>query len=245
MNLLFKSSSSILVLLAAAISSVNANICIDIGNQAANNIIVNNWCTPETSASSTSSHNEERCREVAIRTCQSGTTLRNIIKDICPRDRHYPDRWTPNNNDLFLLGNDCEDTVDSLIDESIGSGPAPPPRTCQNNRQCRRDETCQFRGREARGTCVRRNNNSSSSSYSSSSSSSSSSSDDTTNTCRRNNDCRSGQRCNNAGRCVRNNMRQPRSGQRCTKRSDCGPHRFCGSNGRCQRQDMEEFMEQS
>ena len=221
MNLLIK--SSIMVLLAT-ISGVHASgrIGEQTGIQAANDIVDQHWCLNQRRNNRNRISDREReAREVAIRTCQSATTIRKAINDLCPND------GTPSNRDIFDLGNRCERTVDRLI----GHPPSPTPRPtrpptsnnqCKRNRDCPGSQICNNRGR-----CVRQNNNNSSGS-----------------TCRRNRDCRSGQRCNDAGRCVRSSIRQPRSGQRCTKRSDCGPHRFCGSNGRCQRQDMEEFMEQ-
>jgi len=231
MNLLIK--SSIIILLAAVSGAYASGVGEQTGIQAANDIVDQHWCLNQRRNNRNRISDREReAREVAIRTCQSATTIRKAINDLCPND------GTPSNRDIFDLGNRCSSTVDRLI----GRPPSPTPRPtrpptsnnqCKRNRDCPGSQICNNRGR-----CVRRNN--------SSSSSSSSSSSDDTNTCRRNNDCRSGQRCNDTGRCVRNSNRQPRSGQRCTKRSDCGPHRFCGSNSRCQRQDMEfeEFMEQ-
>ena len=104
--------------------------------------------------------------------------------------------------------------------------------SCHVNRDCPSNHICQFRGREARGTCVRRNAPSSSlpTSYSSSA-----------DTCRRNDDCPDPdtQRCNDAGYCVINNRMVPRSGDTCTKNGECGANRICGDNGHCQRRDME------
>ena len=106
MNLVIK--SSVLTVLAAAVSSVSANICIDTGNNAAELVILENWCEPNFFSKTSSLDPEERCRAVAIRTCQSGTTLRDIINDWCPETR-------PSNTDIFNLGDYCEDTVDGLI----------------------------------------------------------------------------------------------------------------------------------
>jgi len=102
---------------------------------------------------------------------------------------------------------------------------------CRVNRDCPSNHICQFRGREARGTCVRRN---------------ASSSSDDTQTCRRNNDCPDPdtQRCNDAGYCVIRNRMVPRSGDTCERNGDCGANRICGDNGHCQRRDMEFAMEQ-
>jgi len=222
MNLLIK--SSIMVLLAT-VSGVYASggIGEQTGIQAANDIVDQHWCLNQrrNNRNRSISDREREAREVAIRTCQSGTTIRNAINALCPND------GTPSNRDIFDLGNRCTSTVDRLIGRPPSPTPKPtrPPTSnnqCKRNRDCPGNQICNNRGR-----CVRQNNNNSSGS-----------------TCRRNNDCSSGQRCNDAGRCVRSSNRQPRSGQRCKRRSDCGPHRFCGSNGRCQRQDMEEFMEQ-
>ena len=189
MNLLIK--SSIMVLLAA-VSGVHASgVGEQTGIQAANDIVDRHWCLNQRRNRNRSISDREReAREVAIRTCQSGTTIRNAINDLCPND------GTPSNRDIFDLGNRCESTVDRLIGRPPSPTPKPTRPPTSNNQ------------------------------------------------CKRNRDCRSGQRCNDAGSCVRSSNRQPRSGQRCERRSDCGPHRFCGSNGRCQRQDMEEFMEQ-
>ena len=219
MNLLIKSSFMVLL---AAVSGVYASGGIGerTGIQAANEIVDHYWCRHESSSSSSnrSINAEERARKIAIRTCQSETTIRNAINALCPKDR------TPRSRDIFNLGNRCEKTVNSLI----GRPPSPTPkptRSSKTNKQCKKNRDCPGSQVCNRGRCVRPSNNNSS-------------------TCRRNNDCRSGQRCNDAGRCVRSSNRQPRSGKRCKKRSDCGSHRFCGSNGRCQRQDMEfeEFM---
>ena len=143
---------------------------------------------------------------------------------------------------------------------------------CRVNRDCPSRHICQFRGREDRGTCVRRNPSSSSSSDDTNTcrinrdcpsnhicqfrgreargtcvrrNAISTSSDDTQ-TCRRNNDCPDPdtQRCNDAGYCVIKNRMVPRSGDVCTRNRDCGSNRICGSNGHCQRRDMEFAMEQ-
>jgi len=102
---------------------------------------------------------------------------------------------------------------------------------CLVNRDCPSNHICQFRGREARGTCVSRN---------------ASSSSDDTQTCRRNNDCPDPdtQRCNDAGYCVIRNRMVTRSGDTCINNGDCGANRICGDNGHCQRRDMEFAMEQ-
>lgn len=91
---------------------------------------------------------------------------------------------------------------------------------CLVNRDCPSNHICQFRGREGRGTCVRRN---------------ASSSPDDTQTCRRNNDCPDPdtQRCNDAGFCVIHNRMVPRSGDTCERNGDCGANRICGDNGHC------------
>jgi len=93
---------------------------------------------------------------------------------------------------------------------------------CRVNRDCPSQHICQFRGREDRGTCVRRNNSSSSlpTSYSSSSS-------DDTNTCRVNRDCPSRHICQFRGReargtCVRRNASSSSDDtQTCRRNNDC------------------------
>ena len=104
MNLVIK--SSILTLLAAAASSVNADNCIDTGINAAQLVILENWCGLGFTASTLNP--EERCREVAIRTCQSGSTLRDITNEWGCRQ--------PNNSQIRRLGGYCEYWVDNLID---------------------------------------------------------------------------------------------------------------------------------
>jgi len=95
--------------------------------------------------------------------------------------------------------------------------------SCRVNRDCPSRYICQFRGREDRGTCVRRNASSSSSlptSYSSSSS-------DDTNTCRVNRDCPGNHICQFRGRedrgtCVRRNASSSSDDtQTCRRNNDC------------------------
>jgi len=64
--------------------------------------------------------------------------------------------------------------------------------------------------------------------------------------CRRNGDCRNGQRCNQSGWCVRDKSRKPRSGKRCNynsstrnRREQCPGNQICGRNNRCQRRNMD------
>lgn len=106
MNLVLK--LSILALLTA--SGVGAsNLCIQTGNQAAQLIIIDNWCQPSSyTASDASLDPEERCRELAISTCRGG--FLNAIDQICPRDPR-----TPSTGDLLDWGDDCESRVDGLI----------------------------------------------------------------------------------------------------------------------------------
>ena len=124
---------------------------------------------------------------------------------------------------LTSSANEAEDDASFV---AIGSS----PDRCSVNRDCPSNHICQFRGREARGTCVRRN----------------ASSSDDIQTCSRNNDCPDPdtQRCNDAGFCVIKNRMVPRSGDTCTRNGDCGANRICGDNGHCQRRDMEFAMEQ-
>ena len=108
MNILLK--SSILAFLTAS-SVVSADsLCTRVGNNAADLIIIQNWCTPEGFAPKGSLDPEERCRELAIRQCRSTGTLQNAINQICPNNPE-----TPSQSDLFNLGNKCVRTVDGLI----------------------------------------------------------------------------------------------------------------------------------
>ena len=115
MNLLLK--SSILTLLSASLSSTAyANICVETGQNAAELVILNNWCQPFASATSYPT-GEEKCRAVAIDTCRDRDTLRGIIDDWCPDTR-------PRNSDINNLRGYCRSTVDGLI----GWTPAPTRR---------------------------------------------------------------------------------------------------------------------
>jgi len=116
MNLLLK--SSILTLLSASLSSsANANICVETGQNAAELVILNNWCQPFASATSSYPTAEERCRDEAIDICRDRDTLRGIIDDWCPDTR-------PRNSDINNLRGYCRSTVDGLI----GWTPAPTRR---------------------------------------------------------------------------------------------------------------------
>ena len=108
MNILLK--SSILAFLTAS-SVVSADsLCTRVGNNAADLIIIQNWCTPEGFAPQGSLDPKERCRELAIRQCESPGTLLERIGGICPNNPE-----TPSQSDLFNLGNKCVRTVDGLI----------------------------------------------------------------------------------------------------------------------------------
>ena len=102
MNIIIK--SSIVALLAAAVSSVNAD-CIRDGSNAAELIISQDWCSSPYPRGIPAS--EEGCRELAIQTCQSEDTFRSIINE-----------WgckQPKTSYIRYLGDKCEDTVDHLI----------------------------------------------------------------------------------------------------------------------------------
>ena len=110
MNILIK--SSILVLLASS-SGVYASRGIGEreGIQAANDIVDKHWCVNQRRFKSKSSRisAEEAARQLAIRTCQSATTIHNAINDLCPN------KGMPSNRQIESLGNRCERTVNSLI----------------------------------------------------------------------------------------------------------------------------------
>jgi len=106
MNLLIK--SSILALLASA-SGVHA-FGEQQGIEAANEIVGRQWCLNQRSRLiKRKISDEEVNRQIAIRTCQSGTTIRNAINALCPND------GMPSNSQIRSLGNRCERTVNSLI----------------------------------------------------------------------------------------------------------------------------------
>ena len=107
MNLLIK--SSILALFATA-SGVHA-FGEQQGIQAANDIVGQHWCLNQRSRLSkrSPSPGERATRDVAIRTCQSGTTIRNAVNALCPND------GMPSNSDIRSLGNRCQRVVDNLI----------------------------------------------------------------------------------------------------------------------------------
>ena len=109
MNLLIK--SSILALLASASGVYASSIGEQTGIRAANDIVDQHWCLNQRSRASSgrSFSNEERARQIAIRTCKSETTIRNAINALCPND------GTPRSKDIIDLGNRCERTVNSLI----------------------------------------------------------------------------------------------------------------------------------
>jgi len=103
MNIVVK--SSIVALLAAATSSVVNADCIRDGNNAAELIISQHWCSSPFPRGIPAS--DEGCREVAIQTCQSEDTFRNIINEWGCRQ--------PGAGDIRDLGDKCEDTVNHLI----------------------------------------------------------------------------------------------------------------------------------
>jgi len=109
MNLLLK--TSILTLLSASLSSSTAygNVCIEAGQNAAELVILENWCKPSFSIAATSYPTaEERCRDKAISTCRNPNTLLDIIDDWCP-DKPVT------SFDLDDLKSYCKSTVDGLI----------------------------------------------------------------------------------------------------------------------------------
>jgi len=108
MNLLIK--SSILALLASASGVYASSIGEQTGIRAANDIVDQHWCLNQRSKLiNRSISDEEATRQIAIRTCQSATTIRKAINDLCPND------GTPRSRDIRSLGNRCEKTVNSLI----------------------------------------------------------------------------------------------------------------------------------
>jgi len=102
--------SSILTLLSASLSSsANANDCVETGENAAELVILENWCKPSFSITATSYPTaKEKCRDVAISTCQGRYTLLDIIDDWCP-DKPVT------SFDLDDLKDYCPSTVDGLI----------------------------------------------------------------------------------------------------------------------------------
>ena len=122
MNLQLK--SSILTLLSTSLSSTAyANICVETGQNAAELVVLENWCQPD-SFGATSSYPtaEERCRDEAIDTCRDKKTLEDVIKRFCPN------RKKPKKKDIKDLGKYCPDTVNGLI----GGNPAPTRRPTPN-----------------------------------------------------------------------------------------------------------------
>ena len=89
MNLLIK--SSILALLATT-SGVYASGGIGerTGIMAAEDIVDQHWCLNQRMRPSAlrKISAEERARQIAIRTCQSETTIRNAINALCPNVGH-------------------------------------------------------------------------------------------------------------------------------------------------------------
>lgn len=109
--------SSILTLLSASLSSTaSANVCVETGENAAELVILENWCQPSFSAATSYPTAEERCRDVAISTCRDKDTLLDIIDDWCPNTN-------PRNSDINNLRGYCGSTVDGLI-----GNPDPDPK---------------------------------------------------------------------------------------------------------------------
>ena len=108
MNLLLK--TSILTLLSASLTSTaHANKCIEAGQNAAELVILENWCQPSFSNAATSYPTAEaRCRDKAIKTCRNTNTLLDIIDDWCPDN-------PVTSFDLDELKDYCKSTVDGLI----------------------------------------------------------------------------------------------------------------------------------
>jgi len=120
MNLLLK--SSILTLLSTSLSATaNANVCVETGENAAELVILENWCQPSFGTMSSYPSAEKRCRDVAIRTCRNPNTLLDIIYDWCP-DKPVT------SFDLDELKDYCRSTVDGLIDKP--PTPSPPNPKC-------------------------------------------------------------------------------------------------------------------
>jgi len=103
MNLVIK--SSVVALLTASVSSVVSADCIRDGNNAAELIISQDWCSSPFPRGIPAS--DEECRELAIQTCQSEDTFQSIINEWGCRQ--------PEAGDIRYLGDKCEDTVDHLI----------------------------------------------------------------------------------------------------------------------------------
>jgi len=119
MNLLLK--SSILTLLSTSLSSTAyGNVCVETGKNAAELVIVENWCSPGFSTASYATA-EERCRDKAIKTCRNPNTLLDIIDDWCP-DKPVT------SFDLDDLKGYCKSTVDGLINKP--PTPSPPNPKC-------------------------------------------------------------------------------------------------------------------
>lgn len=113
MNILLKSSILALLTTYSVVSA--SDICTRVGNDAAELIIIQNWCTPERPSRTVTRRSEPRCRELAIRQCRSTGTLQNAINRICPNITEAPSQ-----SDLFNWGNMCERTVDGLIGRGQG-----------------------------------------------------------------------------------------------------------------------------
>ena len=106
MNLILK--TSILTLLSAS-STAYGNVCIEAGQNAAELVILENWCQPSFSIAATSYPTaEQRCRDKAISTCRDPNTLLDIIDDWCPDN-------PVTSFDLDDLKGYCQSTVDGLI----------------------------------------------------------------------------------------------------------------------------------
>jgi len=108
MNILLK--SSILAFLTTFSIVSASDTCTRLGNNAADLIIIRDWCLPEGFAPTATPVSEPDCRTLAIRHCQSRNTLLDRIDGICPNNPTIP-----TSSDLVKLGNMCQRTVDSLL----------------------------------------------------------------------------------------------------------------------------------
>ena len=162
------------------------------------------WSTHDAVEACTSTGTSRKCGRCA--TDQLRLCLNNSDEDTAVCDRFFEN--TINRCQRLTFDNEAEAEASFVAIGSSSDG-------CLVNRDCPSNHICQFRGREARGTCVRRN---------------ASSSSDDIQTCRRNNDCPDPdtQRCNDAGFCVIRNRMVPRSGDTCIDNGDCGANRICG-----------------
>jgi len=82
------------------------SVCTDLGDAAAEHVVKDNWCTPNSGGTYSTSSFPESCKEVAYSVCEG--TIRDVA-----------DRWCPNKNmktsQLLDLQDECEDQVDSMV----------------------------------------------------------------------------------------------------------------------------------